>query len=215
VSRTGSRSTAARPEPIAYLVTLVPSIKATLFQFASDDIAKLLESGRLTRGEIERRLPREDLAYLGKQLAASSWVPMATYERVSLIAIDLECGGERDGYLRKAGLRAAARLHKLGLYNQFEASSEKWGLAVGRILVTLATVSYNFMRWRFEEGDEHAPFRVILDEARDFPEILRVANEGFIAYFARHVLALPKAEVTSERVTPDRIVYTARVESAG
>ncbi len=196
-------------------MALVPSIKATLFQFASDDIAKLLESGRLSRGELEQRLPREDLLYLGKQLAASSWVPMATYERVSTIAIDLECGGERDEYLRQAGLRAAVRLHKLGLYHQFEASPEKWGLAVGRILVTLATVSYNFTHWVFEEGDEQIAFRVILDEARDFPDILRVANEGFIAYFARHVLRLPKADVTSERVTPDRIVYTARVESAG
>jgi hypothetical protein len=200
---------------MALLVTFVPSIKATLFQFASDDIAKLLDSRRLTRAELERRLPPEDLEYLGKQLAASGWVPMSTYARVSTIAIDLECGGDREAYLRQAGLRAAARLHKIGLYQQFEASSEKWGLAVGKILVTLANVSYNFMRWSFEEGDGPVAFRVVIDDARHFPEILRIANEGFIAYFPPNVLGLPKTDVTSERVTPDRIVYTARIESAG
>jgi hypothetical protein len=196
-------------------VALVPSIKATLFQFAADDISKLLESGRLQRADLERLLRPEDLVYLGKKLAVSSWVPIATYERVGNVSIDLECGGERERYLREAGLRAAARLHKMGLYHQFDASAEQWGLAVGRILVTLAAVSYNFTRWVFEEGDEQAPFRVVIHEARDFPEMLRVANEGFITYFARHMLRLPKGTVTSERASPDRIVYTARIESPG
>lgn len=195
-------------------MSAVPSIKATLFQFAADDVARLLESGRLTRAELETKLPPGDLQYLGKQLAVTSWVPMATYVRVSELAIDLECKGPREEYLRDAGLRAAARLHKMGLYMQFEVSAERWGPSVGRILVTLAAVSYNFSRWTFEEGDDDVPFRIVIDEAREFPEMLRTANEGFITYLARHVLRQPKAEVTSERVTPDRIVFTARNESA-
>ncbi len=192
----------------------VPSIKATLFQFAADDVARLLASGRLTRVELERRLAKEDLPYLGKQLAVTSWVPIATYVRVSTIAIELECPGSREEYLREAGLRAAAKLHKMGLYMQFEVSADRWGPSVGRILVTLAAVSYNFTHWTFEEGDDDVPFRIIIERARDFPEMLRIANEGFITYLARNVLRQPKATVTSERVSNNRIIFTARNESA-
>lgn len=193
----------------------VPSIKATYFQFASDDLARLLDEGRLTPSDLERRLPAEDLAYLGKQLAASAWVPMTTYVRVSSLTISLLCDGDREAYLRQAGVRAAARLHKMGIYKQFEASSEKWGPHVGRILVTLATVTYNFTRWTYEDGDDDASFRVVIEEARDFPEMLRTANEGFISYLWNDVVRRGKTEVTSERVSRDRIVFAGRTISGG
>src|SRR5262245_25644359 len=123
------------------VVPVVPSIKATLFQFAADDIARLLATGRLTRLQLERLIHADDFQYLGKKPAVTSWVPMATYVRVSTVGIDIENPPSRDEYLREAGLRAAAKLHKMGLYMQFEVSADRWGPSVGRILVTLAAVS--------------------------------------------------------------------------
>ena len=185
----------------------VPSIKATGFQSAADDLAKLVESGRLTRLELETRLEPGDLPYLGKQLAASSWVPIATYMRALDVLIELEGGRDVERYLRERGRRAAERLHKMGLYGQFEASVETWGHRVGTITVTMGAVLYNFSRWRFESDAENKSFQTIVDDARDYPDHLRAVGEGFIQYLAQNLLTGAKVEVTSERLSPDRIIF--------
>jgi hypothetical protein len=63
------------------------------------------------------------------------------------------------------GARSGERLHKAGLYRQFQASTETWGHRVGKIVTTMATVLYNFTRWNFEAGAEHGLFRITIDDA--------------------------------------------------
>ena len=188
----------------------VPSIKATGFQSAADDLAKLVAAGRLSRLELEARLQKGDLQYLDKQLAASSWVPIATYQRALGLLIELESGGDVKGYLRVRGKRAAARLHKMGLYGQFEATVETWGAKVGTITATMGAVLYNFTKWSFESFPDDGSFQTTLSEARDYPEELLPVGEGFIQYLAENLLPDRKVQVTSERVTPDRIVFRGR-----
>jgi hypothetical protein len=189
----------------------VPSIKATGFQGAADDIARLLAEKRISRSALEARLPEADRAFLDRQLAASSWVPIATYVRVAAILGELEGRGDVPGYFRARGRRAAERLHKAGVYRQFDASVETWGKRAGSIATTMSSVLYNFTKWTFEAMPDRGGFEIRIDGAREFPDALRWVGEGFIEYVSQHQSGKKKVEVTSERTSPDRIVYTVQV----
>mgnify|MGYP003477474394 FL=1 len=184
-----------------------PSIKATGFQSAAEDLQKLVETGTLPRAELEARLSAEDLRYVDKQLAASTWVPMATYRRVVELLVEVEATGSAESYLHERGLRAGERLHKAGLYRQFEASTDVWGNRVGKIATTMAAVIYNFTRWTFEMAEDQRTFRIVVDEAEDFPEVARFTTQGFIEYTSRAVSG-GFERVRSERPNPGRIVFT-------
>jgi hypothetical protein len=196
------------PPPVAS----APSIKATGFQSAADDLMRLVESGRLSRAELEARLPASDSVYLGKTLAASSWVPIEVYVRVGDILVELEGGGDARAYFRARGRRAAERLHRAGLYKQFDASVETWGKRAGNIATTMSGVLYNFGRWTFETKPGREPFTITVEDAAALPEYLRFVGEGFIEYTSSHMSEGREAEVISKRVTPDRIVYTVTVD---
>ncbi|MFI5317427.1 MAG: hypothetical protein ACHQ6T_17135 [Myxococcota bacterium] len=189
-----------------------PSIKATGFQSAADDLARLIETGRLSRDELEARLPVADFAYLAKSLAASSWVPIETYERVAAILVELEGNGDFPSYFRGRGRRAAARLHKAGLYRQFDASVEAWGKRAGKVATTMSAVLYNFTRWTFAVKEDERAFQIIVEDALEFPDSLRFVGEGFIEYVSRHFSKERTVSLTSEREARGRIVYTIRVE---
>ncbi|HTO05871.1 MAG TPA: hypothetical protein VMR86_02350 [Myxococcota bacterium] len=188
----------------------VPSIKATLFQRTADQIEGLLASGRLSRETLQERLRPEDFHYLGKQLAASSWVPVATLARVAEIAIESEWGDSSEASLRAEGERAAKDIHALGLYKQFEATTERWGANAGRIIVTFASVAYNFGRWTYEPGEDPTWARIAVEGGRDLPEFSRITAEGFIGYMWTVILKAEDVVVTSSRPTPDSIVYEIR-----
>jgi hypothetical protein len=136
-------------------------------------------------------------------------VPIETYRRVVEILIDLEANGRPEAYLHARGQRAGERLHKLGAYRQFQASTETWGRRVGKISVTLSSVLYNFTKWTFESVDDSGSFTIVVDEAREFPEVMRLVSQGFIEYTSRAV-SKGDERVTSRRVSPDRIVFTGR-----
>jgi hypothetical protein len=188
-------------------VPAIPSIKATGFQSAADDLERLISEGRMPRADIEAQLEPEDLAYLGKVLAASSWVPVATYMRVLELLIALEGGRDVQGYLRARGMRAAERLHKMGLYGQFEATIETWGHRVGTITATMGAVLYNFSRWSFETDVEAQTFQTTVDDARHYPDALIHVGEGFIHYLSTNLLPGRKVEVVGMRTKPDQVVF--------
>jgi hypothetical protein len=184
-----------------------PSIKATGFQSAADDLIRLIDAGRISRAEVEARLRAEDLRYLDKQLAATTWVPIHTYERLVEILVEVEANGPAEAYLHNRGVRAGQRLHKAGLYRQFEASTETWGNRVGKIVTTMSSVLYNFTKWSFEAGSAQGLFfRITVDEASEFPEVSRFTTQGFIEYASRTVSGGNEV-VKSERPSKDQVVY--------
>jgi hypothetical protein len=193
--------------PVGGFLANVPSIKATGFQSAADDIAKLLKENRLARAELDRRLPASDLQFLGKQLAASSWVPLDTYIRVLEILIEKEAAGMPvEDYLRERGRRAGARLHKLGIYGQFNASVHTYGERVGTITSSMSAVLHNFSRWSYQSsGAFH--FELIVEDAVDYPDYLRYVTEGFTEYLGENLPGGQKIRIRSERVSPDKIVF--------
>ncbi|HTO55317.1 MAG TPA: hypothetical protein VMR50_18175 [Myxococcota bacterium] len=185
----------------------VPSIKATVFQTLSDELARWLDDGRVTASDLEERLRPEDHSYLSKQLAASSWVPLDTCERVLGVLVSFRSAGTRSEFLRSEGSRSARDLHRLELYRQFDRSTEDWGPEAGGVLVSLAAVFYNFASWSYQSGHGRGPDRIVVSQAREFPEDFRTATEGFVEYMWRAVLKQSSVVVTSERPTPDQVVF--------
>ena len=187
---------------------ITPSVKATFFQFAADEVERLLAKGKISRASLAEYLQPSDFHYLNKRLALSSWVPIATHARVIEVLIAFEGGGEPQEYLRCIGAYAAPLVRKMGVYQQLEASSAKWGPGgVGRIFATVGAVAYNFSRWSYEEGPDSQPGRIVVDEARDFPECFRFTSEGFLGVMWKSALDRHDIAVRSERVTRDRITF--------
>lgn len=185
----------------------VPSIKGTGFQSVIDDIQRLLDTRQLTREELEAQLTPDDLIILESKIGPASWVPIDTYRRVVDILISVEAHGDPEGYLFQRGWRAAERLHKAGVYSQFDATVEKWGMRVGKLIVTLGPVMYNFTEWAFELETAARAFRVVVRAGVEFPECARFTALGFIEYLARSATGLT-LRVTSERLPDGRIIFT-------
>jgi hypothetical protein len=138
-------------------------------------------------------------------------VPIETYVRVGQILLQVEGEGDARAYFRRRGLLAGERLHRVGLYRQFNTSVETWGKRAGTIATTMSGVLYNFTRWTFATKEGRHPFEITVEDATHFPEALRFVGEGFIEYVSRHMSEGRDVHVSSERVTPDRVVYTVSV----
>jgi hypothetical protein len=191
-----------------------PSIKGMAMQSAVVDVARLLEAKRVTPEELEVRLTAADLQLLDDKLNPAAWYPIESYRRFVRLLVDKEAHGRVEEYLMQRGWRAAERIKNTGLYGQLEASRETWGARVGRIVVSIASVLYNFTRWSIELVEEDKPYRVIVDDARAFVDECRYTAQGFVAYASTLVGGGP-VDVTSSRPTPDRVVYEVRRARSG
>lgn len=189
-----------------------PSIKGALFEPVVADALALLESGRLTETALEDRLPPTDLAFLGSRLSAALWYPIETYARLLELLVSMEGGIQPQHYLRKRGARAAQRLIDAGLYSQLDASVETWGEKTGRIMVTLAPALYNFGRWSSSLLAEGTQLTVEAVDVAPLPEVSRTIAEGFIETIMARAVG-SAVQVTSERPTPDRIMFHGRARS--
>lgn len=181
------------------------SIKGSLFEAVARDVAGLVERGLVSRDALEARLETEDLTYLEEKVGAGFWYPIESYRRLLETLRDVE-GGDRPGpYLRERGATAARRLIEGGLYRQMDASVDTWGERVGKIMVTLAPVIFNFGRWRC---DTTAGGSLLLDaeEVAPLPEVSREVIEGFLAVMATRALKTEVA-VESERPTRDHVRF--------
>jgi len=193
----------------------IPSTKATVFQVLADEVDHLVKAGRLSRADLERKLEPEDLRYLGKQLAPSSWVPISTSTRVFQLLFELDGRGDIRDFMRERGRLNADRLKQAGIYRQFESSVGRHSIEkIGRAGITIASVMLNFTRWQFEscEGEEPLLFRIIVEDAADYPDVNRFAAEAFIERFVSGVPGAMKVRVSSARVASDRIVFTGERE---
>lgn len=187
----------------------VPSIKGMAMQSAVVDVARLIETKRISPEELEVRLAPADLRLLDDKLNPAAWYPIESYRRFVRVLVDKEAQGRVEEYLVQRGWRAAERIKNSGLYGQLEASRETWGTRVGRIVVSIASVLYNFTRWSIELVEDDKPYRVIVDDARDFVDECRYTAQGFVAY-ASTVVGNGPVDVTSSRPAPDRVVYEVR-----
>lgn len=187
----------------------IPSIKGTALQSVHEDVHRLIEAGRLSREALELRLEPEDLLILDAKVAPATWYPIASYARLVEMLVHEEAEGRAREYLMARGARTAERLSAAGIYQQLHASTEQMGPAVGRIVITLASVIYNFTKWHFESRGPDHEFTLFVTEAAEFPEVSRFTTQGFIEFVSNRTSGMP-TRVESERPSPDCIIYDAR-----
>jgi hypothetical protein len=170
-----------------------PSIKGSVFSAVVEDVNKLLTRGGISKTELARRLPAEDILLLGQTIGAASWYDIRAYTRMSELLRDVDGDGSND-YLRERGRQTARRLLEAGFYAQLEylhraevgrttgarARFEAFGRDL-RKLTTLSGSILNFSRWSSKiDPQREGCFLLEVAEARDFPEVLAWRSEGFV-----------------------------------
>jgi hypothetical protein len=170
-----------------------PSIKGSVFAGVVEDMNKLLTSGGISKAELARRLPAEDLLLLGETIRTASWYDIRAYTRMNELLRDV-VGGGRNDYLRESGRQTARRLLEAGFYAQLEyvqrtevrrtvgarARFEAFGRDL-RKLTTMSASILNFSRWTSKpDPKREGHYLIDVAEAKDFPEVLAWRSEGFV-----------------------------------
>jgi len=198
----------------------VPSIKGSAFQSVVQDLTRLIQVGKIAREAVEARLEAEDLLLLDDKVLPGLWYSLGSYRRMSELLWEVE-GKRAPAYLMARGARSAERLFEAGLYQQMQRGEElgaakrergeAWSEFDGNLMTSLAGSIFNVSRWRYRRHPEDVNVnRIEVTGARDLPEVARWAAQGFIEYMASRMTGL-SVQVTSERPTADRIVYTLRM----
>lgn len=182
-----------------------PGIKGTLFETVANDVKALVDRGALSREDLELRLEAEDLPYLEEKIGGAFWYPIETYRRLLEVLRDAEGGDRPHAYLRERGAAAAHRLIEGGLYKQMDASVDTWGERVGRIMVTLAPVIFNFGAWTCDTGRD-GELELEANEVEPLPEVSRIVIEGFVSVMATRALKTA-VTVRSQRPEPGCIRF--------
>ena len=170
-----------------------PSIKGSIFARAAEDVLKLVAEGRLARAELERRLPRADLALVDAPVAPGGWYDVAAYGRVLELLRDL-AGNGSDEYLRRRGAQSAEALLAAGFYQQMEYLSraevrqhrdpQLRSSAFGRDLRLLTSLHGSILNFgqqtaRVDQG-RAGRYLIEITDAAPMPDPLCWTTDGFV-----------------------------------
>ena len=186
-----------------------PSIKGTAFVSAVGDLQELLDSGRLTREQLETRLSPEDVEILDSKILPGEWYPIDSYGRI-LDLLGAVAGGGNPYHIQR-GRKAAERLLRSGIYRQLdkaiEQRSEKDKASLISIMLTVGRTLYNFGAWeilRDQSTDQLLRFE--LRQMSALPEIARITIQGYVEWAAEHLVG-GRIRVESRRTSADRILF--------
>jgi hypothetical protein len=190
----------------------VLSIKGTAFLLARRDVIALAESGRLSRVALERRLEAEDLRFLDEAPLPTSWYPVATYDRLLRVLMDIEGGGET-GYLVQRARKGMEMLMRSGIYKQLERAEtvareqgDGWFERTGHILATLPTAFFDKGSWRLSRDEKKKMFTL---EGRGLDGMTtNVAHivQGAVEFAAEQLIESP-VRVSVQRPRDGRVVF--------
>jgi len=185
---------------------MVGGVKGTAIESVVADVNRVVESGGISRADLELRLEAEDLELLDQKLLPSAWYSLGSYGRLMQILFETE-GRRRIEYLVERGRRAAERIRNAGLYAQLSADRDRWGDRLGAMMVTIGPAMYRDTEWSFRllAGGGSSRFEIEISVPDSFPDVCRHATQGFIEFTAIHASG-QNVRVSSERVGPTRIV---------
>lgn len=184
-------------------------VKGTAIESVVADVNRLVDEGRLSRDVLEARLQAPDLQLLEAKIVPALWYPYGSYGRLMELLFEVE-GRRSTEYLVERGRRAAERVRATGLYAQLKGDWSNWGDRVGTILATLGPAMYKDTAWRIDVQGVAAGamrFRLEVDCPAEFPDVCRWPTQGFVEYVARLYGTSQTTRVTSERVSPERMVF--------
>jgi hypothetical protein len=188
------------------------SIKGTAFLLARRDVLALVESGRLSRVALERRLQPQDLAYLDAPPLATSWYPLPSYDRLLRVLMDIEGGGETS-YLVQRARKSMEALMRGGIYKQLERAEavvreqgDGWFERTGHILATIPTAFFNKGSWRLSRDERKKMFT--LEGTGLEAMTVNVAHivQGALEFAAEQLIETP-VKVAVQRPRDGRVVF--------
>jgi hypothetical protein len=183
-------------------------VKGTAIESVVADVRKLVETGKVSRQQLEVRLEAEDLALLEEKLLPSAWYALGSYGRMTQLLYDTE-GRGRLTYLHERGRKAAERIRSAGLYAQLTANKDRWGDSLGNMMVTLGPAIYRDTEWRYRllsVGGSGLRFHIEVAVPESFPDVCRHQTQGFIEHAASHA-AGQHVRMSSARVSPTRMTF--------
>jgi len=186
-----------------------PCIKGTAFVSAVTDLQEMLDSGRLSREQLELRLRPEDVEILDSKILPGDWYPIESYGRIVDLLGDVDGGGA--AYHLRRGRRAAERLLHSGIYRQLdkavEQRAEKDRSQLIAIMLTVGRTLYNFGSWEIlRDQSSERVLRFELRQMSALPENARITIQGFVDWAAEHILE-QRTRVESRRAHGDRILF--------
>jgi hypothetical protein len=194
-----------------------PSIKGVLIGKLVDDVRALLEQRGAEREQLESHLSADALVLLEEKVEIGHWYPIDQYTELTELLWKEE-GGGRVEYLHQRGEDAMRRLMEGGLYQQIDylkredsafhrRPSRVEVLRSCRLVGSLTGALLNFGEQTWDWDPENPEIMLHqVRQAANYPDVLRHVQEGVVTFLVR--LARPDAPaVTSERVTPDHIVF--------
>lgn len=97
----------------------VASIKGSVFAGVVEDVARVVETGQLSRAELTRWLEPGEVPFLDECIAVAGWYDVRAYDRMNALLLEVVGGGD-PAYFREQGRQTAKRLLEAGLYAQLE-----------------------------------------------------------------------------------------------
>jgi len=199
-----------------------PAIKGSAFAGVAEDLQKLQDQGDLSREELCTFLPEADVALLDEPISPGFWYPMAAYDRMLAMLVELEGGDDPRAYLLGRGERAMQRLMDLGIYNQFASLEKGWTRLSGRVLGTIGQVVYNFLTFSIVSeheadapvGEQSERFTILVKDGGQLSRNAQTTIEGAVAALASRAAHGP-VTVSSARVATDEVeIYVERGAAA-
>lgn len=187
------------------------NIKGTAFITARRDLLALVEAGRLSRVALERRLRPEDLALLEHAPLPTSWYPVATYDRILRVLMDIEGNGDTR-YLVERARKAMAALMQSGIYRQLERAQvvvregRGWFERSGHILATLPTAFFDKGSWKLSADETKRSFTLEGSGLGGLTDHVAHIIQGALEFVASELTESP-ARVTVQRVRDGRVVF--------
>jgi len=186
-------------------------IKGTAFFLARRDLLSLIESGRLTRASLERRLEPADLPHLDAAPLATSWYPVPGYDRMLRVLLELEGGGNPQ-YLVDRARKGMEALMRGGMYKQLERaevavreSGRDWFERSGHILATLPSAFFNQGAWRLSRDGSRAIF-TLEGSGVELPACVQRIVQGAVEYVAEQ-LTEGRVDVVPHAVGQGRVLF--------
>lgn len=188
------------------------SIKGTAFLMARRDVLALVESGRLSRVALERRLEPKDLAYLNETPLPTSWYPLPSYDRLLRVLMDIEGGGQTS-YLVQRARKGMEALMRGGIYKQLERAEavareqgDGWFERTGHILATIPTAFFNKGSWRLSRDERKKMFTLEGSGLEGMPVTVAHIVQGAIEFAAEQLIESP-VKVAVQRPRDGRVVF--------
>jgi hypothetical protein len=188
------------------------SVKGIFLAGAVARVRKAIREGLVAREQVEVRLDAQDVPFLDEKVDATLWYPVATLGHFLDVLADLR-SGDRERALMEIGAAAADMAAHTGRYQQLDRDrragrSQSEVLRYGRLVTSVITAFYDFSRMSFGPNPaDPAAFQIDWFDVADLPESNRWCAQGFIQRIAHHASEQGMV-VSSERPTPDHIVFT-------